>query len=42
MTGQSDVVNCGPGRDRVEFDAGLGSMKRYEVKEEFVLALVRG
>ena len=31
--GQSDVIDCGPGRDSVTFDAGIDSVKRCEIKE---------
>jgi Ca2+-binding RTX toxin-like protein len=33
VEGQIDVIDCGPGRDNVEFDAGLDSVKRCEIKE---------
>jgi Ca2+-binding RTX toxin-like protein len=33
VEGQRDVIDCGPGRDQVQFDAGLDSVKRCEIKE---------
>lgn len=35
VEGQKDAIDCGPGRDRVQFDAGLDSVKRCEIKEAF-------
>jgi hypothetical protein len=32
VEGQRDVIDCGPCQDRVEFDAGLDSVKRCEIK----------
>ena len=32
--GQSDVIDCGPSRDSVRFDAELDSVKRCEIKEQ--------
>ena len=32
VEGQRDVIDCGPGRDSVEFDVGLDSVKRCEIK----------
>lgn len=31
--GQRDVIDCGDGRDSVEFDAGLDTLKNCEIKE---------
>jgi Ca2+-binding RTX toxin-like protein len=33
VEGHRDVIDCGPGRDQVQFDAGLDSVKRCEIKE---------
>ena len=33
VEGQSDDIDCGPGRDSVRFDAGLDSVTRCEIKE---------
>jgi Ca2+-binding RTX toxin-like protein len=35
VEGQSDVIDCVPGRDSVEFDVGLDSVKRCEIKNSF-------
>ena len=32
VEGQSDAIDCGPGRDSVEFDVRLDSLKRCEIK----------
>ena len=33
VEGTRDIIDCGPGQDRVQFDAGLDSVKRCEIKE---------
>jgi hypothetical protein len=33
VEGQRDVIDCGPGRDSVQFDVGLDTVKRCEIKE---------
>lgn len=33
VEGQVDFIDCGPGRDSVQFDAGLDSVRRCEIEE---------